>query len=241
MLAEAREVTDIPVRERLIVALDLPDKDQALDLVDQLGDSVLFYKLGLELFMADGYFKLIDELVARRKKIFADLKFWDISQTVGNSVRQLCQHQIQFASVHGGNDDILRAAVANKNGAEILAVTVLTSLDQDDMQALGFQASIADVVLSRARRALDLGCAGVISSGLEAEALRNAYGDRLVIVMPGIRPGFNREDDQKRTVDVEQAFRNGADYIVVGRPIRNAPDPRSEAESVQARVAALFS
>jgi orotidine-5'-phosphate decarboxylase len=232
---------NIPVRDRLIVALDVPSRNEALRLVEEFGDSVQFYKIGLELFMADGYFGLIDDLVARGKKVFADLKIFDISQTVASAVRQLCKHKITFASVHGANDDIIRAAIENKNGAEILAVTVLTSLNDDDMKALGFQTPIKEVVVSRAKRALELGCAGVISSGLEAEVLRSEFGSRFVIVIPGIRPGANREvDDQKRTVDVEEAFENGADYIVVGRPVRNAPNPRAAAEEIQSRIAALF-
>jgi orotidine-5'-phosphate decarboxylase len=123
----------------------------------------------------------------------------------------------------------------------VLAVTVLTSLDQNDLEDLGFQCDPKTLVLSRAKRALRLGCHGVVSSGLEASSLRADLGEQLLIVTPGIRPVENRQvDDQKRTVDVEAAFRNGADYIVVGRPIRNAPDPRAAAQAIQARIAALF-
>ena len=136
---------------------------------------------------------------------------------------------------------MLRAAASEKGDTKILAVTVLTSLDEADMKALGFQTDIRSVVESRAQRALELNCDGVISSGLEASALREKLGDKLFIVMPGIRPGVNRPvDDQKRTVDVEEAFRNGADYIVVGRPILQAPDPKAAAEDIQARVAKIF-
>jgi orotidine-5'-phosphate decarboxylase len=134
---------------------------------------------------------------------------------------------------------MLAAAVEVKGDMQILAVTVLTSLDDGDLKDLGFQCDAARLVLSRARRAMAIGCDGVVSSGLEAPGLRDRCGDKLVIVTPGIRPVSN-VDDQKRTVDVDQAFRNGADYIVVGRPIRNAPDPRAAAEDVQRRIAALF-
>jgi orotidine-5'-phosphate decarboxylase len=135
---------------------------------------------------------------------------------------------------------MLEAAGAEKGHVKILAVTALTSLDQGDLDDLGFQCDIQTLVLSRARRALEAGCDGVISSGLEAPALRRELGDRLLVVTPGVRPVQNRSDDQKRTVDVAQAFGNGADYIVIGRPIRQAPDPRAAAQSVQATIEKVF-
>jgi orotidine-5'-phosphate decarboxylase len=230
----------IPVNERLILALDVPTVEEGKDLVSKLGDSVVFYKLGLQIFMAGGYYELIEWLIARGKKAFADLKFFDVPETVKSAVQQLKHRQVTFATVHG-NEDILRAAVEVKNGFKILAVTVLTSLDRRDLEDLGFQCSVEDLVLSRARRALEAGCDGVISSGLEAARLRSDLGENFLIVSPGIRPVDNKLiDDQKRTVDIEQAFANGADYIVVGRPILKATDPRVEAESYQQRIAALF-
>lgn len=234
------QAKQIPVRDRLIFALDVPSPTEALALVDRLGESVQFYKLGLELFMAGGYYELVEALRARGKKVFADLKFFDVPQTVGSAVRQLRGHGISFATVHG-NDAILEAAVREKGDTRILAVTCLTSLDQGDLRDLGFQTDVRALVLSRARRAIDLGCDGVISSGEELTALRETHGHGFLIVVPGIRPVENRgSDDQKRVVDVEDAFGAGADYIVVGRPIRNAPDPRAAAEAIQARIAALF-
>ncbi|HVB99414.1 MAG TPA: orotidine-5'-phosphate decarboxylase [Candidatus Dormibacteraeota bacterium] len=230
----------IPPRERLILALDVPSVDEARQVVERLGDSVLFYKLGLQLFMTGGYFELAEWLRDRGKQIFIDLKFFDVPQTVKNAVKQLTRWHARFATVHG-NDEMLRAAVSEKNGIQILAVTVLTSLDEADMKSLGFQTDIQAVVESRARRALEIGCDGLISSGIEAPALREKFGDKFLIVTPGIRPGANRPvDDQKRTVDVEEAFRNGADYIVVGRPILKAEDQKAAAEAIQARIAALF-
>ncbi len=230
----------IPAHERLILALDVPDPDAARSLVERLGDSVSFYKLGLELFMAGGYFELVDWLAERGKKIFVDLKFFDVPATVGSAVRQLQGRNATFATVHG-NDAILEAACADKGDIKLLAVTVLTSLDQGDMDALGFQTDVRSLVLSRARRALEIGCDGVVSSGLEAEAIRDETEGKLLIVVPGIRPVVNKPaDDQKRTVDVEEAFYKGADYIVVGRPIRNADDPAAAAAAVQARINALF-
>jgi orotidine-5'-phosphate decarboxylase len=230
----------IPPHERLIFALDVPSADEARAIVMQLGESVTFYKCGLELCMSGGYFELFDWLAARGKKIFADLKFFDVPNTVGSAIRALRAHHPQFATVHG-NDEILRAACREKGEMKILAVTVLTSLDSADLKALGFQVDPQQLVYSRAARALEIGCDGVISSGLEAEQLRSRLGGKFLVVVPGIRPVENREtDDQKRTVDVEDAFRNGADYIVVGRPIRKAPDPRAAAEAIQARIAKLF-
>jgi orotidine-5'-phosphate decarboxylase len=231
----------IPPGERLIVALDVPDTDRARELVRELGDSVGFYKIGLELFMAGGYFELAQWLRERGKKIFVDLKFFDVPETVAKAVRQLRHIGAAFATIHG-NDAMLRAGAREKHDVGILAVTALTSLDQGDMEDLGFRADIRKVVLSRARRALKAGCDGVVSSGLEAEDLRSELGERFLIVTPGIRPGSNDSaDDQKRAVNVEEAFRRGADYIVVGRPITAASDPRSEADRIQGIIRDLFS
>lgn len=230
----------LPVRERLIFALDLPGADEARKLVDELGDSVIFYKLGLELFMAGGYFELVDWMIARGKKVFVDLKFFDVPETVRSAVRQLKKRNVSFATVHG-NDAILKAAASEKGDLKILAVTVLTSLDRADLNALGFQCDVAELVLSRAKRALELGCDGVISSGLEAAQLRADLGENFLVVTPGIRPVDNDViDDQKRIVSVETAFQSGADYIVVGRPIKNAPDRRAAAEDIQRRISTLF-
>ncbi len=228
----------IPRNERLIFALDVPSVEEAERLVETLGDSVRFYKLGLEIFMAGGYYELLDKLIKHGKKAFVDLKFFDVAQTVASAVRQLRGRGAAFATVHG-NDDILKAAVREKNGIKILAVTVLTSLDDADLKDLGFEVNAQQLVLSRAKRALAIGCDGVISSGLEAEGLRGRLGDKFLIVVPGIRPVAN-VDEQKRTVDVEEAFLKGADYIVVGRPIRDQKDPRKAAQAIQERIARLF-
>ena len=271
----------IPPRERLIFALDVADADAARRLVETLGDSVEFYKLGLELMMAGGYFELLDWLVAGGKKVFVDLKFFDIPATVAAAVRRLNSRGVTFTTVHGnqgimeaavaaatdvkffdipatvagavrqlngrgitfttvhGNQGIMEAAVAAARDFQVLAVTVLTSLDGGDLEDLGAGGDLERVVIARARRALAAGCAGVVASGMETEAIRRELGDRLLIATPGIRPLENRAaDDQKRVLTVERAFAAGADYVVVGRPIRDAADPRAAAESIQAAIAA---
>ena len=229
---------NISPRERLIFALDVPTTDEARRFVELLGESVQFYKLGLELFMAGGYFEFIDGLIARGKKVFVDLKFFDVPETVKRAVARLSGRGVYFATVHG-NENILEAACSAKGDVKILAVTVLTSLDEGDLRDLGFQCSPKELVLSRAKRALAVGCDGVVSSGLEAAELRSELGENFLVVTPGIRPVAN-VDDQKRTVNVAQAFRNGADYIVVGRPIKAAADPREAAETIQQTIADLF-
>jgi orotidine-5'-phosphate decarboxylase len=230
----------IPRRDRLIVALDVPSASDARALVEKLGDEATFYKLGLELFMSGGYFELVDWLVARGKRVFVDLKFFDVPETVRGAVKSLRGRGIALATVHG-NQKMMEAAAAEKGEVKILAVTVLTSLDRGDLDDLGFACDVDRLVLSRARRALEAGCDGVISSGLEAPILKRELGDRILVVTPGIRPVENRPaDDQKRTVDVAQAFANGADYIVVGRPIRQAADPAAAAAAIQATIAGIF-
>jgi orotidine-5'-phosphate decarboxylase len=227
-------------RERLIVALDVPTPQEARALVGRIGDAACFYKVGLELVMAGGYFELVDWLVARGNRVFADVKMFDIPETVARAVANLRGRGVTFATVHG-NQAMMQAAAREKGELKILAVTVLTSLDRGDLDDLGFSCDLERLVLSRARRAMEAGCDGVISSGLEAERLKSEFRDRLLVVTPGIRPVENKPaDDQKRTVDVAQAFANGADYIVVGRPIRQAADPRAAAEAMQRTIATIF-
>lgn len=227
--------------ERLIFAMDVPDAASARKLAESLGDSVSFYKLGLELCMAGGYFELMEWLVARGKKIFVDLKFFDVPATVAAAVARLSERGATFTTVHGNQSIMEAAAGAKGDELKVLAVTALTSLDRGDLDDLGFKCDVNELVLSRARRALEAGCDGVVSSGQEAAKLREALGNKLFVVTPGIRPVDNRpEDDQKRVVTVEDAFHNGADYIVVGRPIRDAADPAGAAVDIQQRIAQVF-
>jgi orotidine-5'-phosphate decarboxylase len=232
-------MTRIAREERLIVALDVPAPGEARALVERLGGAARFYKIGLELFMAGGYFELLDWLRGRGAKVFVDLKFFDVPETVRRAMAALRGRGATFATVHG-NQAIMEAAAKAKGDVKVLAVTVLTSLDRGDLDDLGFSCDVERLVLSRARRAMEAGCDGVVSSGLEAAKLKAEFKDRLLVVTPGIRPVENRSDDQKRTVDVAQAFANGADYIVIGRPIREAADPRAAAEAIQKTIAKIF-
>ncbi len=226
----------IPVEERLIFALDVPTVAQARRLIDRLEDQVRFFKLGLELFMTGGAFGLVDELLARDARVFVDLKFFDVPATVGRAVARLAERGATFATIHG-NQAMMEAAAQAKGTLKILAVTALTSLDRGDLDDLGFACDLDALVLSRARRALEAGCDGVVSSGLEVARLRQEIDGRLVVVTPGIRPVDNREvDDQKRVVTPTAALQQGADYLVVGRPIRDAADPAAAAAALQAEI-----
>ncbi|MCP1727998.1 orotidine-5'-phosphate decarboxylase [Natronospira proteinivora] len=231
----------IPPKERLIFALDVADTEAARDLVTQLDDSVRFYKIGLELFMADGFFEFLDWLLARDRKVFVDLKFFDVPATVAAAVRQLSKRGAHFCTIHG-NQSIMEAAAEARSGhLKVLAVTALTSLDRGDLEDMGFDCDVEELVLSRARRALEAGCDGVVASGMEVARMREAVDERLLVITPGIRPVDNRGgDDQKRVVTVEEAFNNGADYIVVGRPIRKADDPRVAAQAIQDSIRQVF-
>jgi orotidine-5'-phosphate decarboxylase len=230
----------IPVNERLIMALDLPSIEEAQARVIALGDSVVFYKVGMEIFMCGDYFGFIEWLKQQGKKVFVDLKFFDVPATVGRAIAALSHKGVDLATIHG-NDAIMEAAAANKGDLKVLAVTALTSLDRGDLNDLGFDCDVRDLVLSRAKRALAIGCDGIVSSGLEVQMLREALDHKLLVITPGVRPVDNREeDDQKRVVSVESAFQNGADYIVVGRPIRDAKDPRAMAQTIQSQIAQQF-
>jgi orotidine-5'-phosphate decarboxylase len=217
---------DIPVNERIILALDVESPEQAKNLVKKTESQLSFYKVGLQLFMAS-WFEIVDWLSARGHKVMVDLKFFDIPETVKLAVAQLNNRGVSFATIHG-NDPIIRAAVAAKGDLALLAVTVLTSFGQEDMRAMGMTESIEHLVYFRAKRALELGCDGVVSSGLEAKRLRQSLGSKLLIVTPGIRPGANiydQHDDQQRIITARQAIADGADYLVVGRPITKAAEP----------------
>lgn len=227
----------IPLRERIIVALDLDHPDKAKEIVKKCESHTGFFKVGLQLFMAD-WFNTVDWILDRGHQVMLDLKFFDIPETVKLAVEQVNDRGVSLATIHG-NDPIIRAAVSARGDMKLLAVTVLTSFGEEDMRAMGMTGSIADLVYHRAQTALDLGCDGVVSSGLEASRLRSALGDKLLIVTPGIRPGANvteQNDDQKRVMTAGLAVKGGADHLVVGRPITKAADPVKVIELMQAEI-----
>lgn len=216
----------IALNERIIVALDVNRPELAKEMVKRCESHTRYFKVGLQLFMAS-YFEVVDWILDRGHKVMLDLKFFDIPETVKLAVEQVNNRGVSLATIHG-NDAIIRAALEARGDLQLLAVTVLTSFGEEDLRAMGMTQSVEDLVLYRARRALELGCDGVVSSGLEAQRLRKDLGDRLLIVTPGIRPGANvrdDSDDQKRIITAGRAIATGADHVVVGRPITKADDP----------------
>lgn len=227
-------------RERCIVALDVPTGGEALALADALGEQVVFYKIGLELFAAGDGRGLIDTLAARGANVFADLKLYDVPETVARATRQIAASGARFLTVHG-DEAIMQAAVASRGERlKILAVTALTSLDDAGLRQLGYRGSVGDFVLEKAQRAQAAGCGGVVCSGLEAAALRRELGGDFLLVVPGVRPAGSAAGDQKRVATPGDVIRAGGDYLVVGRPVRDAADPKQAlaqiAEEVQAAL-----
>ena len=229
---------DIKIEDRLIFALDVAEVSEAKKIVSELDDSVNFYKIGMELLMTGQYFELLDWLIARDKKVFVDLKFFDVPETVGRTIARLSDYGATFATIHG-NQALMEKAAENKNNLKILAVTALTSLDRRDLDDLGFDCNVKDLVISRAKRAFEAGCDGIVSSGLEVPYIREYVDNKLIAVTPGIRPVAN-DDDQKRVVDVATAFKSGSDYIVVGRPIKNAENRYEAATNIQKIIRSAF-
>ena len=233
-------MTGILREERLIVALDLPTPREAQALVEKLDGAARFYKVGLELFSTEGCFELIRWLTARGNKVFADLKLFDIPETVRRATANVSRSGASFLTVHA-HPSVLRAAAAEKGTMKILGVTVLTSFDQGDLAEMGATKTLEQLVTDRALATAEAGCDGVIASPHEARKLKDRFAARLLVVTPGIRPAEAGKADQKRTMDVAQAFAAGADYLVVGRPIRDAADPRAAAEGIQKTISGIFS
>ncbi|MDL5364134.1 orotidine-5'-phosphate decarboxylase [Xanthomonas sp. NCPPB 2654] len=237
----SRAPLPLQTRERLIFALDVPGRAEALDWIERLDDAVAFYKIGMELLASGEYFDVLETLAARGKRVFVDLKFFDIPATVGGVIRRLSQWPVDYCTIHGWHPAMMQAAAeANRGEMRLLAVTVLTSMGRDDLASMGIDREPQDVVVERALAAQAAGIDGVIASGQEAAPIRRATGAGFSIVCPGIRPGGPVGDDQQRTVGVAQAFADGADAIVVGRPIRQAADPRAAAEAIQREIAATL-
>lgn len=219
-------------RQRLIHALDVATAEEARRRVETLDDAVIFYKIGLELLLGGEALALIDWLRERDKKIFVDVKLYDVPQTVARAVAQLARLGVDFATVHG-NEAILGAAADSKGDLKLLAVTALTSLDEDDIRGMGFPCDLETLVGARAAAARRLGCDGVVCAGSDIKALRRDLGDDALLIVPGVRGAEAPRHDQKRVTTPEQAFADGADYIVVGRWIAEADDPKRRALELQ--------
>ena len=239
-MREQAAMPHIPPRDRLIVALDLADVTQAEAMVAALGDSVSFYKIGLELIYAGGL-GLAGGLVERGKKLFLDAKHLDIDNTVAGALRSIAALRPTFVTVHA-YPKAMRASVAARGDAALglLAVTVLTSMDDTDLAAAGYAGRVADLVKRRAADARDAGMDGIVAAPWEAAAIRAVVGPDMAIVTPGIRPAGSQSGDQKRIATPEAAIRAGADYLVVGRPITTATAPRRAAEDILGEISAVL-
>jgi orotidine-5'-phosphate decarboxylase len=226
-------MTQITAKDRLIVALDMPATEEARRLIARLGDTVSFYKVGLELLFAGGL-DLARDLRREKKRVFLDMKLLDIGHTVERAVANATELGVNFLTVHGHDLKTLRAAVSGRGGdsqLKLLAVTVLTNLTADDLQQQGSSMAPAELVLHRARLAFESGFDGVIASGQEAARIRAEVGPSFLIVTPGIRLPGGTTDDQERVMTPDSAIAAGANHVVVGRPITQADDPRSAAET----------
>jgi orotidine-5'-phosphate decarboxylase len=226
----------LDARERLIVALDLPSVKAAEDMVGRLGESVLFYKIGYQLAFAGGL-PFAAGLIAAGKQVFLDLKLHDIGSTVTKGVESVAQMGATFLTVHGF-PQTMKAAVEGKRGStlRILAVTVLTSYDDADLAAAGYDMSVGELAAARAAQARDTGVDGLVCSAEEATSLRKITGPGMVLVTPGIRPMGSATGDQKRVMGPARAIRSGADYLVVGRPVLEAADPKKAAEAIVSEI-----
>jgi orotidine-5'-phosphate decarboxylase len=226
----------IAPRDRLIVALDVPDVERAEAMVLRLSDAVAFYKIGYQLAYAGGL-PLVRKLADQGKKVFLDLKLHDIGNTVARGVESVAKLGATFLTVHA-YPQTMKAAVEARAGTDlkILAVTVLTSYDDGDLHAAGYRLGVTDLVEARAQQAQLLGVDGLVCSPEEAASLRKIVGHQMFLVTPGIRPAGSAAGDQKRIMTPARAIAAGADYLVVGRPILEAADPRAAAEAVVAEI-----
>ncbi|MCC6966227.1 MAG: orotidine-5'-phosphate decarboxylase [Nitrospira sp.] len=233
-------MTRIDARDRLIVALDVPSATEAVALVDRMGDQVRFVKVGLELYTVAGP-DIVRTLVDRGKRVFLDLKFLDIEETVRRATTRVAAMGATFLTIHA-NRKALIAAVQGRGQSELklLAVTVLTNFDGDDLREMGIQRSVRDLVTARAALAAEVGCDGVVASGEEPEAIRAKVGPDLLIVTPGVRPAGNSTDDHARPTTPTQTIAAGADYLVIGRPIRDAQDPLVATAAILQEMQAAF-
>lgn len=222
----------------IIVALDVASAEEARQLVSQLGDAVGFYKVGMELYAAAGI-AFVDELLAGGHRVFLDLKFYDIPETVKRATAQVAQRGVQLLTVHGSNA-VMRAAVEGRgdHALKLLGVTVLTSFDQSDLADLGYACPVSDLVALRVQKAREAGIDGIVCSPLEAAMVREALGPQALVVTPGVRSAGAGKGDQKRVATPAEAIRSGASHLVIGRQISRAPDPRAEAFRILEEIAA---
>lgn len=235
-MATTHTAMKIDARSRLIVALDIPNSTDARRIVDGLEGSVDFFKVGLELYTATGM-DFVRQLLDRKKRVFLDLKFYDVGETVKRSVKVAAESGVDFLTVHGNREILLAAAEGRGTSKlQLLAVTVLTNLDTSDIRDMGYECPVEQLVLWRATKAMEAGCDGVISSPREARQIKEATQNKLLVVTPGIRPLGAGLQDHKRSADPKSAIENGSDYLVVGRPITGAPDPKRAAEEIIAEM-----
>ncbi|HZS10779.1 MAG TPA: orotidine-5'-phosphate decarboxylase [Nitrospirales bacterium] len=234
----------VNARDRLILALDVPSLDEGERMLDRVGDAVSFVKIGLELYTAAGP-EMVRRASKRGKHVFLDLKFLDIEETVRRATVRAAEMGVQFLTVHA-NRKALNAAVEGRSeavggaGLKLLAVTVLTNFDAGDLRDMGIQLGLADLVAARARLAAEVGFDGVVASGEEPQVIREKVPQKILIVTPGIRPSERGADDHARVATPHHAIAAGADYLVVGRPIRDADDPRAAADLIVAEMQAAF-
>jgi orotidine-5'-phosphate decarboxylase len=236
--SRAAKMRDVPDRmaDRLIVALDVSTPEAAENLVNQLGDAVLFYKIGLWLLFKAGTDQLIDRLIKRGKNIFLDYKMFDIPETVNKGVSSAKDRGIKFVTVHG-DDEIMKAAVEAKGNSDFLkifTITVLTSMDDSDLIKMGYRLTVKELIELRVRKSLEYGSDGIIASAADNpdEIRQLVDNQRLLIATPGVRPTGSSSDDHKRAATPADAIRDGADYIIVGRPILSDPNPRAQAGNI---------
>jgi orotidine-5'-phosphate decarboxylase len=224
---------------RLIIALDFDNAEEALRLIDRIGPGANFYKVGMELYAAAGM-ALVNQIAASGRKVFLDLKLYDIGETVKRATRQICANaQPAFLTVHGSGS-VMRAAVEGRGASttNLLAVTVLTSFDQDDLADLGYAASVADLVDLRVKKARESGIDGIVCSALEVKRVREIAGSAMKLITPGVRSAGTDNGDQKRVATPLAALRDGADYLVIGRQVTRAADPRHACEQILAEISA---
>jgi orotidine-5'-phosphate decarboxylase len=232
----------IVAKDRLIVALDLPSIEPANRMVRQLEGAAQFFKVGLTLQMAPGAERFVRDLINSGMRVFLDYKYYDIPETMKKAVARVVDLGVSFLTIHGSSS-VIRGAVEGRGSSnlKLFTVTVLTNLDKADIAELGYSGqTVEELVLFRSRKALEAGCDGVIASGQEASAIKALSRDRLLVIAPGIRPDGSPEDDQKRKLTPREAVAAGADYLVVGRPITGAADPRQSAERILEEMQGAF-